>query len=302
MKKSKKNIFQPKGFTLLEVVIAVALISIGLISIYSLVNSLSSTASTLKGKLIASQLAQEGVEVVRNIRDENWMQRSDTWVEGLDDGTYIPVFYTDPSEKDSHNPSSGWSLDPIGSGEDFKKAVYIKYEDAERTTPNFYFQSMFYSSDPDSFPENWKGAPYKIERWIELNSIVSEEKLEITSVATWQERGITHRFEIKDYLYDWQVFLNACPTNYVSDFGNPTGISYYSGGLGDPEGADSCSGQEMILTSLEDPYRADSTAVCIGAEPFLMTFHSRRLSDFLCEDVEPDPNNTGNFYRVTNPF
>jgi len=62
-----------KGFTLIEIGMAVAIMAIGVVGIYALVPRITSVASISNNQFIASQLAKEGLEIVRNIRDSNWL-------------------------------------------------------------------------------------------------------------------------------------------------------------------------------------------------------------------------------------
>ena len=61
-----------KGFTLIEVIVAVAIISLVLVSVMSAVSLSLSSAAKNKNDLIAASLAQEGLEIVRSIRDRDW--------------------------------------------------------------------------------------------------------------------------------------------------------------------------------------------------------------------------------------
>ena len=77
-----------KGFTLLEVITAIFILTVGVGGALSLMNQTLSTASIIEQRLIASYLAQEGIEIVRNIRDTNWLQsrdpnKSSPWYDGL---------------------------------------------------------------------------------------------------------------------------------------------------------------------------------------------------------------------------
>lgn len=63
-----------RGFTLLETIFAVAIILIAVIAIFGLVNFGISSIDVSKNKLIASELAQEGVELVRN-----WREKTPPW-------------------------------------------------------------------------------------------------------------------------------------------------------------------------------------------------------------------------------
>ena len=75
------------GFSLLEVLAAIGLVSIGLVAMLSLVIKTIATEPVLKNKIIATYLAQEGVEGVRNIRDSNWLKNL-SWNNGLTSGEY----------------------------------------------------------------------------------------------------------------------------------------------------------------------------------------------------------------------
>lgn len=60
-----------KGFGIIETLVAIFLISVGLLAILGLSNSSIQSANYLKMKLIASFLAQEGVETIRFTREAN---------------------------------------------------------------------------------------------------------------------------------------------------------------------------------------------------------------------------------------
>jgi prepilin-type N-terminal cleavage/methylation domain-containing protein len=61
-----------KGFTLIETLVALTLLTVGLIPAFVQASSAVTLATTVKNSLIAANLAQEGVETVRALRDENW--------------------------------------------------------------------------------------------------------------------------------------------------------------------------------------------------------------------------------------
>lgn len=74
------------GFSLLGVIIASFITITGLIAILSLANYSLSAASSSKMKLIASGLAQEGIELVRNMRESqlDW----NNWYSSVISGDY----------------------------------------------------------------------------------------------------------------------------------------------------------------------------------------------------------------------
>jgi len=71
-----------KGFTLLEVIIAIAILIVGLIGLMVLVSATISASSVSASRLLAANLAQEGIELVRGIRDSNWLQ-GQAWDTGI---------------------------------------------------------------------------------------------------------------------------------------------------------------------------------------------------------------------------
>lgn len=75
----KKQRHPLTGFTVLEVVLALFIVSVGAIGVFSLTLRTFSSAGSTNNKLVASYLAQEGIEIVRNIRDTNFLEiRKDT--------------------------------------------------------------------------------------------------------------------------------------------------------------------------------------------------------------------------------
>lgn len=69
----KDNKKEKKGFSLIEVMMAIFLVSTGLVVIMSLLSMGIKNFVQNKNNLMASFLSQEGVELVRNIRDTNWV-------------------------------------------------------------------------------------------------------------------------------------------------------------------------------------------------------------------------------------
>ena len=61
-----------RGLTLVEALVALVVLSFGLIPALAILSSSTRLASLIKNNLIAANLAQEGVEVVRSMRDANW--------------------------------------------------------------------------------------------------------------------------------------------------------------------------------------------------------------------------------------
>ncbi len=77
----KLNTFE-KGFTLLEMLIAIVIVTIGVIAVFSATTKYTEQTQQEKESLISSYLCQEGIEIVKNIRDTNWVSGV-AWNTGL---------------------------------------------------------------------------------------------------------------------------------------------------------------------------------------------------------------------------
>lgn len=71
-----------KGFSLIETMIAVFLVTMGTAGSFALIQQTITFTTTSSSRLRAAYLAQEAIEVVRNIRDTNYLE-SEVWDSGL---------------------------------------------------------------------------------------------------------------------------------------------------------------------------------------------------------------------------
>ena len=164
-----------KSFTLLEVIIAVSVLTVAVGGIYSLIQQTLRAASLANSKLIAAHLAQEGVETVRNLRDDNWLnQRINpglSWKAGMGEGEY-EVDYNDAALTSF-----------VGDG----RYLYI---DAAN---GFYT----YLDSP---------VPGDIQTKFKRKIIITEagdDKIDVAVMVFWSERGGQYEVEVIENLYNW---------------------------------------------------------------------------------------------------
>ena len=80
-----------RGFTIIELIISISILSLAIVGIFSAFSMMTILTSDSADRLTATYLAQEGMEIVRNIRDTNWLNMDTcsgdscdyTWVDGL---------------------------------------------------------------------------------------------------------------------------------------------------------------------------------------------------------------------------
>lgn len=78
-----------KGFTIIELVISIFLLAMAIVGIFSAFSIVTILTSDSSDRLTAAYLAQEGIEIARNIRDQNWL-RMDACAANNDDLTCNP--------------------------------------------------------------------------------------------------------------------------------------------------------------------------------------------------------------------
>lgn len=193
------------GFTLAEVVIGVAILSIVLIGITTLtITSIRANEANIH-RLTAYYLAQEGLEGVRTIRDSNWLQNY-TWNEGRSlevnfsqEGyysiNYVPTSTTEPFQltwlgtEESTVLSSDLDPNPI--------QLYWVGD----STRHFY---MHWTDE--AMAVSFSGSevsPYK--RYLHvMYPNVSEDVAEVTVVMLWEEHGNAKSMEVSTRLSDWK--------------------------------------------------------------------------------------------------
>lgn len=75
----KKNITPESSFTFIELLAAIIVLAIGVLSVIAVSAKSYYAISLQKNKLIATNLAREGIELVKNVRNENWLYTNSSY-------------------------------------------------------------------------------------------------------------------------------------------------------------------------------------------------------------------------------
>jgi len=78
------------GFTFIEVIVAIFIVGMVIVGVFVVIQNTISDRAFATHQLQAAYLAQEGVELVRNQRDENWLNM-DPWSTDLPSNPREPV-------------------------------------------------------------------------------------------------------------------------------------------------------------------------------------------------------------------
>ena len=157
-----------QGFTLLEVIVAIFLITVGVGGSLALINQTLSAAQILPQKLIASYLAQEGIEIAKNIRDSNLLKIRQG-LEGV-------------------NWDSGLTGCASGCEADFNDPALSPNDRYLKIGNGFYN----YDSGQDVI--------FKRKMTITPEGV---DILKVLVEVSWQERGRTHKVKAQANLYKW---------------------------------------------------------------------------------------------------
>jgi len=105
------------GFTLIELIVAVFVVTLGAGAAFMVINQGMALSSISSSQFAAAYLSQEGVENIRNIRDGNWLEQRTNPLTAWDEGI--------ASDLD-------WQL--IGSIPKFKRRITIQKQQPDKMT------------------------------------------------------------------------------------------------------------------------------------------------------------------------
>ena len=157
-----------RGFTLLEVITAIFILTVGVGGAFSLIHQTLSIASLSELKLTGAYLAQEGMEIVRNIRDKAWLEKR----------TGPAIMW------DEYLPVGNW------------KADYLTQNLTQ------IYSGTLLNIDANGFYGYSAGTPTKFKRKILIEK-PEIDKIKVTVEVLWEERGRTHSVEVLEYLTNW---------------------------------------------------------------------------------------------------
>ncbi len=135
MVQTMKTLRQQEGFTLIEVLVAVFIFSLVFSGATFVLSMNLRTAATIRNNFVASGLAQEGIEVVRSIRERDWFldtpPGANPFGTSLADGTYRIQWDSQALIALGANPNlkfdSGTGIFSYDSGTDtlFKRTIVV---------------------------------------------------------------------------------------------------------------------------------------------------------------------------------
>ena len=161
-----------KGFTLLETLVAVAILLMALLGPFSIAQQSLRSAYYARDQVTAYYLAQEGVEFVRAMRDQNYLAGSD-WLTGI-----------------------GAVCTDVACTVDYPNFTYA-------ACPQGVCPPLKVSSSGGLF-NHTSGTDSQFTRQVKLTTSGTNPSIVIVSVTiSWKSSGVSRVFTLQERLFNW---------------------------------------------------------------------------------------------------
>lgn len=205
-----------RGQTLIEVLLSLAIILVGILSLTSALINAQITAAASVDAAIAVQLAREPIEAARFIRDSNWLEREN----GLD--TVFNDRLESSTEVNDYTATYQWNAQLSN----LDNAVQFNFDadnNADPDTAVYRGPAGLYRHPPSSALPGYDETIYS--RYITLYPICSSDGgvtetivssdgvdcgsvtqigVQVISTVAWSSRNTEHKVGLEERIYDWR--------------------------------------------------------------------------------------------------
>lgn len=167
-----------KGFTIIESLVAIAILISVIIGATTAVQSGISSYIFSKDQIVAFYLAQEGFEQIRNLRDENRLAGRH-WLSGIAETTNDPCYF-----------GSACTVSPVETSELSRCSSPGSCPNLRQDAATGFF----------GYNAAWPVTIYRRE--IELSSVNTDE-VAITVTVNWLKGILTRQFKARENILNW---------------------------------------------------------------------------------------------------
>ncbi len=170
------------GFSLLEMVIVIFILSVGFVAVFSLLTKSIVVSTQVRHEIVAINLAAEAIEVVINIRNSNWLAS--------------PA----PDPFDDFDGDGAPDSFPISNTNVIYNSTSVSDIPDDRLYLETISGNLYYTHDSS-------GESTPFSRKLEINSLPDDDGVlyrEVKSTVTWIQFGTTKQVVLVDHLYDWK--------------------------------------------------------------------------------------------------
>ncbi len=208
----------PRGFTIVEVMTAVTILVVGVLAIISIATYSNSVANLNAQRLVAAHLAEEGIELVRNIRDTNYVSGAtkfcstsasnnpatdctacSAWCSNWDRYIHLPTNGTGAAYIAQYTLTTGLAGVPI---------CQVGTADCPTNPP----PALSYNSASGLYGYNGWGGFTGLATTPAYTRVITiahqysgaVPSILVTSTVTWTGTAGTHQVVLQELLYDWR--------------------------------------------------------------------------------------------------
>jgi prepilin-type N-terminal cleavage/methylation domain-containing protein len=194
------------GFTIVELMVAILIFTIGWLSAYLLIYSSITSAIKSKNEIIAMNIWREQIELIKNLRDTNWLQlkiwnKLDNWRlswESMTGGYYtIENYFSDPiipiTIKKINDLNFDWSMGKVLASSMTPLCIDSK---------NRYTHDCIWNQKTH-FYSFIKIEPLITKNTISNSDIIVDNAFKIKSVVSNTDKGYTE-YLINTIITDWK--------------------------------------------------------------------------------------------------
>lgn len=186
--KTRNKRLKDNGQTLVEVAVAISVLMLGILGAITLLNQALGLNKMVSSQYIASNLAMEGIEVVKNIIDANFMNGREFY-SGIETGCYELSY-----------DSQGLGI-KVGGENCYNGAMDI--EDTNGFTfLNFDSTTGIYSYSAGS--PSKPGLKRKVRIELKETSPTRFDEIKVNSVVSWDVKGFKNVINLEDHFYNWR--------------------------------------------------------------------------------------------------
>lgn len=212
--------------SLVEVIIAIFVVAMGAGITSSLVVSALQSNSFSRDNLIALNLAVEGLEAVRDIRDSNWLKfsfdRKTCWdlmpsqtecnenskrIETKNYTTYLGSDYTWQLKE------AGTAMNLDATNPDNNNYVLNLRSDGNQSIPiEIYSSNSDENQNPKQFnvPDNRNPFSGRFYRMIQIKrtddpNVPGQSNIDVTSIVQWKAQNVVHNVTLSSLLTNYQM-------------------------------------------------------------------------------------------------
>lgn len=172
-----------KGFTLIETMVAITILTIAIAGPMFTANRAIVAAQISRDQLIASYLAQEGIEYIRAVRDDEYLK-----------------LYS------SNNTDNAWSNFSVAVADciDPNMCTLDPSENQPLERCSSSCNSLYLKDNGDGYTQRMQNAiKTQFTRSIQVNNVTDTDK-QIVSTVSWNFHGTLYSVTVSDHLTQWQ--------------------------------------------------------------------------------------------------